>query len=251
MKKHNTIRFRGGSFYCSLGFALAEVLITLGIIGIVAALTIPSLITNYQKKVTVERLKQAYTIIYNTIRTVENENEGPLLTLTATNKGDIGKHNFFAELYLVPYLSGLTKTKYKKSPTTWTGNSVYFSPSYIYCMQNGICFWSFGNGGYNTETEYGWLNYLYVLVDINGPSLPNISGKDIFYFAVHFNDTGTIIDGKTFGVRATSSMSDLYGDGTDASEGGCNKTGTNWSNGSKCTEIIMRNNWKIPKEYPW
>ena len=33
------------------GFTLAEVLITLGIIGVVAALTIPTLINNYQKKI--------------------------------------------------------------------------------------------------------------------------------------------------------------------------------------------------------
>ena len=32
------------------GFTLAEVLITLGIIGIVAALTIPTLVANYQNK---------------------------------------------------------------------------------------------------------------------------------------------------------------------------------------------------------
>ena len=231
-------------------FTLAETLITLGIIGIVSALTIPSLIANYQKKVTAERLKQAYTVIYNTIRSVENENEGPLITLTKTDKGDVVKHNFFAELYLVPYLSGLTKTKYKKAPTTLKGTP-FSTPSYIYCMQNGICFWSFGSGGYNSETDYGWLNYLYILVDINGPSLPNIVGKDIFYFAVHFKDTGTVIDGKTYAVTASSSIQELYGDGADTSSGGCNKTGVNWSNGSKCTEIIMRNNWKIPKEYPW
>ena len=40
-----------------VGFTLAEVLITLGIIGVVAALTLPSVIQKYQKKVTVERLK--------------------------------------------------------------------------------------------------------------------------------------------------------------------------------------------------
>ena len=33
------------------GFTLAEVLITLGIIGVVAALTLPSLVTNYQKQI--------------------------------------------------------------------------------------------------------------------------------------------------------------------------------------------------------
>ena len=42
------------------GFTLAEVLITLGIIGVVAALTLPSLITNYRKKQTVAQLKKVY-----------------------------------------------------------------------------------------------------------------------------------------------------------------------------------------------
>jgi prepilin-type N-terminal cleavage/methylation domain-containing protein len=46
-----------------LAFTLAEVLITLGIIGVVAALTIPSLIANYQKKVIVNRLKQTSSMI--------------------------------------------------------------------------------------------------------------------------------------------------------------------------------------------
>lgn len=42
------------------GFNLAEVLITLAIIGVVAALTIPNLATKYQKKVTVERLRKGF-----------------------------------------------------------------------------------------------------------------------------------------------------------------------------------------------
>ena len=38
-------------------FTLAEVLITLGIIGVVVAMTMPTLINNYQKKLAVTRLK--------------------------------------------------------------------------------------------------------------------------------------------------------------------------------------------------
>ena len=38
-----------------VGFTLAEVLITLGIIGVVAAMTIPNLMSAYQKRVTVNR----------------------------------------------------------------------------------------------------------------------------------------------------------------------------------------------------
>ena len=44
-------------------FTLAEVLITLGIIGIVAAMTIPNLIYNYQKKVWVNQLKSTHAIL--------------------------------------------------------------------------------------------------------------------------------------------------------------------------------------------
>ena len=41
-------------------FTLAEVLITLGIIGIVAAMTLPILIGKYQKMQTATQLKKAY-----------------------------------------------------------------------------------------------------------------------------------------------------------------------------------------------
>ncbi|MDR1168777.1 MAG: prepilin-type N-terminal cleavage/methylation domain-containing protein, partial [Heliobacteriaceae bacterium] len=44
------------------GFTLAEVLITLGIIGIIAALTMPALISDYKEKATVAKLKKVYSI---------------------------------------------------------------------------------------------------------------------------------------------------------------------------------------------
>ncbi len=45
------------------GFTLAEVLITLGIIGIIAAVTMPALIENHQKKATAVKLARFYTIM--------------------------------------------------------------------------------------------------------------------------------------------------------------------------------------------
>lgn len=47
------------------GFTLAEVLITLGIIGVVAALTIPVLLQKYEEKVTVTKVKKMYSILSN------------------------------------------------------------------------------------------------------------------------------------------------------------------------------------------
>ncbi len=48
------------------GFTLAEVLITLAVIGVVAALTIPVVVRNYQKTQTVVKLKKVYTTLANT-----------------------------------------------------------------------------------------------------------------------------------------------------------------------------------------
>ena len=44
-------------------FTLAEVLITLGIIGVVAAITLPALTAKYKKQITATRLKSAYSIL--------------------------------------------------------------------------------------------------------------------------------------------------------------------------------------------
>ena len=45
------------------GFTLSETIITLGIIGIVAALTIPNLFHVYKEKQTVTKLKAVYSIL--------------------------------------------------------------------------------------------------------------------------------------------------------------------------------------------
>ena len=47
-----------GSFYKLRGFTLAETLITLGIIGVVAAMTIPVLVSNYQERQIATKLKK-------------------------------------------------------------------------------------------------------------------------------------------------------------------------------------------------
>ena len=49
------------------GFTLAEVLITLGIIGIVASMTLPSIINDYRDKETVTEVRKTYSDIYNAI----------------------------------------------------------------------------------------------------------------------------------------------------------------------------------------
>ena len=57
MKYHN---------FCNKNaFTLAEVLITLGIIGVVAAMTMPSLIASHKEKETVSKLKKVYSTCFS------------------------------------------------------------------------------------------------------------------------------------------------------------------------------------------
>ncbi len=55
------------------GFTLAEVLITLGIIGIVAAMTIPTLISKIQKQQIEAQLKENYSVIAQAMKLSEEE----------------------------------------------------------------------------------------------------------------------------------------------------------------------------------
>ena len=55
-------------------FTLAEVLITLGIIGIVCAITLPSIVQNYREKQTVAKLKKTYSILSQAMTSAVNEN---------------------------------------------------------------------------------------------------------------------------------------------------------------------------------
>ena len=92
----------------SPGFTLAEVLITLGIIGVVAAMTLPSVILNYQKKVTVNRLKQAYSTISQAL-VMAQKDHGDISGwdiasgLTSLDQVDVSLNNF-ANKYLIPYI---------------------------------------------------------------------------------------------------------------------------------------------------
>lgn len=63
------------------GFTLAEVLITLGIIGVVAAITIPNLITNNKA----QKLRSQFLKSYSTVQQVFKQMEADDISLTPSS----------------------------------------------------------------------------------------------------------------------------------------------------------------------
>ena len=79
-------------------FTLAEVLITLGIIGVVAAMTIPNLIAKLDHNGKISKLRKAQSIINQAIKLSVNENgdyEGWDNTLRTKD---------YVQTYLAPYM---------------------------------------------------------------------------------------------------------------------------------------------------
>src|SRR5574344_871853 len=79
-----------------VAFTLAEVLITLGIIGVVAALTLPTLIANYREKQTVTRLKKEYSTIAQAY-TMAITNDGEFADWFTGNETSLQKGQVFYE----------------------------------------------------------------------------------------------------------------------------------------------------------
>lgn len=90
------------------GFTLAEILITLGIIGVISAITLPTLIKNYKKKETVAKLQKAISVLNQAYR-LSNEETGESLVADSVN---MDSQEYF-ETYWAPYIKTLT---YCKSP---------------------------------------------------------------------------------------------------------------------------------------
>ncbi len=234
------------AYITSNGFTLAEVLITLGIIGIVAAMTMPSLIANYRSKVAVTQLKKMYSIMSQAMLfTVQKD--GDYSSLYEVQDGNNQSIQNWYNTNLKPYLkitnecfnkAGCwadtgTKTLNGGTPS-WDKNAVGIGSSIV--VFNTIDGYAVSLDAYDDDGSYWGVTvpnkqYVAMYVDVNGKKRPNVIGKDTFVFV--FSERGFVPAGK---------------DKTDNQvNADCSKTG----NGYFCFEKIMRNGWKIDKENLW
>ncbi|MBE7706548.1 MAG: type II secretion system protein [Cyanobacteria bacterium SIG30] len=233
----------GGASRSLKAFTLAEVLITLAIIGVVAALTIPSVITNYQNQERVAALKKTFSAIANTTNLAINEH-GPI------SGWEIGKDNNgkdsedFANKYLIPYLRVAKncgtrsdgECAYEYYSLSGSGPSTFPDTYTKFYLSDGALVFLRTN---NKETSNGKQLQGQITIDVNGNKPPNKIGLDVFRFYYMIYGAGKYFGGKlipSFGVSDTVETS------INNETAGCNKL----ANGIRCSHVIMVNGWKIP-----
>ena len=201
------------------GFTLAEVLITLGIIGVVAALTIPTLVSKYKEKVLVSQVKQAHSQLINAIQLyVAKNNCTNMLCLFDTKKtsdevaaelatviksAKICKETDAADKYCKYYaLKGNTPTivdgVYASGDGMTKAGRIYLPNGMIIrVMQRPQCvtytdYPVRDENGYPTGETVTYVSHFcaYVYVDVNNLAGPNQFGVDVYRYNVW--DTGKI-----------------------------------------------------------
>lgn len=222
-------------------FTLAEVLITLGILGIVIAMTLPALVTNYQKKQFSAQLKKAYSTFSQALM-MSQEFNGPSYTWWTLEPSSTYEENLkYIELYWKPYLNILQICeKMKDCGYKITGYaSVADLKNYKwYGQNNNIPGFIFGDGTYayirpynGNSTADNPQKLQLLSIDLNGPKNPNIIGIDVFQFMIN-TDKG-VITGFGEGHFCTIDMIDDVEDSRS------------------CGSKVMSDGWEFAPDYPW
>ena len=213
-------------------FTLAEILITLGIIGIVAAITLPGLIQSYQNRVVETRLKQFYSIMNQTIKRAEYDYEG--------------RESWFEDLYGVDEDGNLKGEK-------WINKYIAPYAKIINIKKvNNYTVMYFMNGSSAALPSSNGRDWFFFpgdaekcLKKVN--SIGKAAGRCAFTFIwAPTNKRYYDFAPYTFGLdeKTMNNINTLK----NHNNFGCNNT---VGSPNYCTQLIKLNGWKIPSDYPF
>lgn len=236
------------------GFTLAEVLITLGIIGIIAAMTLPSLIGNYKRKVVVNRLKRTYSVLSQAFEHTRADygdssgwDIGGGYMASGTEYKTVTEN--FSKIYIIPYLAKIKNTSYSKWKDygynyikifdSWTTEQNLNRAGQMLALNDGtILQISPATHNYGTEENRDdRIVSIMIWADINGLKSPNESGKDIFAFRMMLNDGRFGFYDFDYSENQSTERNQLLNKCKIAPY--------------TCGLLIMADNWEIKEDYPW
>lgn len=228
MKRFEFRRTVGGGN--RVAFTLAEVLITLGIIGVVAAITLPTLIQNYQKQVWVNQLKKVVNSIENNNRKLLADEEVDSLADTSMAKvfAKFDDENASDDELISDFSSFYEKHFLLRQVGKNTDIYKIFGGWVVLYSSDGSCVIP------HPDSRDGATLYM---VDVNCDKSPNKVGRDRFTFSFgkdglyKYDFSGTLAPCKDFTdySGADSGEFDLY-----------------WLwGGYGCTNEIIKNGWKM------
>ena len=215
-------------------FTLAEVLITLGIIGVVAAMTLPALIQNHANSVVATRMAKFYSSINQAIRRAEVDYGDRIYWFEEAGIGNSGgdadaRLNWFKK-YLLPYMNGVTYKYYEKIP--------------IFYMPDGSAFASINGADINRDWLFWTTDPLTKCKKWNGANGYDDIG--VCAFAFYYSPDNIASKHRTYGIEPwkvnwTENVEDLY----------TNCKNSTLTYNRQCAAIIQLNGWKIPDDYPF
>lgn len=178
-------------------FTLAEVLITLGIIGVVAAMTMPALIANYKEKEVITKAKKDYSLLMQAFSLAQADsgtlNDYSTLFLAGSTSDDVAKE-------LSKYITGgylcLSKSneklckdlKYRILYSSYKNKYGSVNPPAIILPDNGVLFVSLSSYKCVPTATSG------VLVDSNGDIIYNSDGSASMWYDTRNNCGSIVID---------------------------------------------------------
>ncbi len=245
-------------------FTLAEVLITLAIVGVVAALIMPNFIANYQKKQFLTRAKQTYVILNNAIERAKVDYGTDINNWEYLTEGtNLEKSMFFAERYLIPYLNVTyyckddmqnEYCKHQVEPATLnlTFLKVSESSGTVFVLSNSALV-TVQVGTIGNIDSFDRVRLLY---DVNGLAKPNYFGKDAFVIEL---GGGRYIGSSSYKRNDVNRfLPYLYTAGvscdyykTDQSLVNLHHACIQNEQRTSCLAYLMCNGWEIPSDYPW
>lgn len=167
-------------------FTMAEIIITIGIIGVVSAMTLPTLINSYNEHVTVTKVKKMYSVLSQAHRMNKSQLEISLGNTQASNDAAAKE---IADIF-IPYLKVAKDCGTNQKGCLYDGYYKQFNgndramyeyggtSAYRLLLNDGTSLWFRRTTELNNVANF----------DINGAKAPNRYGYDVFQFQITENE---------------------------------------------------------------